>query len=84
MQFCYSKYQGKDISEGIIQLASQIAPEKNTLISKFEKLHVSSANALDTQALIQLKKCFCDANACISCAIGNHLLQDNKVPGTLL
>lgn len=73
--FVYQRYQYSGDSEQLITLASQIQAEKNVVLEKFSTLGMSSKNSYDTQALLQLKKHYCDLNQCLSCAIGQKLLN---------
>jgi hypothetical protein len=50
-------------------------PEKNNIISKFSEIGVSSKNAFDTQALLELKNNYCAPKRCLDCAIGNAILK---------
>lgn len=73
--FSYSKYIGKDDSEYIIQLASRIYAEDNSIIQKFNELQIPAINSLQTQALLQLKNKYCDKNKCLHCAVGNFVIK---------
>lgn len=74
IKFSYAKQKGEDIDESILNIAVEVASEKNTIIKSFNKLKKVSKTALDSQALIQLKKEYCDRHKCTQCAIGNQLL----------
>lgn len=54
---------------------SQLPAEHNAVIRQFEKLGVKPKNMLQTQALLQLKKHYCDAKKCLSCNIGIQMLK---------
>jgi len=75
LKFMYLKSIGKLNETEILQLIKQLKSEKNTIIDKFYKLNISSGNALESQALLQLKNSYCNAQKCLHCAIGNTLLQ---------
>ena len=77
IQFAYAKSQGKEISEDLIRLMQNVAPESNTIIQKFSSLGVKSKNAFDTQSLLQLKNEYCNKSKCLECAIGIELLKSN-------
>ena len=77
LQFAYSKSQGKEISEKLIDLLNQVAPEKNAIIDKFNFFKLKSKNAFDTQSLLQLKNEYCNKSKCLECAIGMELLKNN-------
>lgn len=76
VKISYLKQLGTFNSEEIIALVSQIKPEKNSIISKFRSCDLLVGNALESQALIQLKNEYCDAKKCLNCAIGNDLLKN--------
>jgi hypothetical protein len=50
--------------------------EKNSITKGFEMLGMENKNAFDSQALIQLKKEYCDQKRCLQCAIGNKILKN--------
>ncbi|EJL60284.1 DUF2851 family protein [Flavobacterium sp. CF136] len=77
LQFAYSKTRGESISEDLISILDEISPEKNSIIEKFKSFGIKSANAFDTQSLLQLKKEYCDVNGCLKCAVGMELLKNN-------
>ncbi|OIQ17351.1 DUF2851 family protein [Lacinutrix sp. MedPE-SW] len=74
IKFSYAKQQGKNIDQDIVLLLEQIAPEKNSIVSKFNSLKNVADSALQSQALIQLKNEYCNKNKCLQCAIGNQLI----------
>ena len=74
IKFSYAQHLGKDASGEIIALISQIPAEKNAIISKYISLRKVSNTMLQSQALLQLKKEYCDKHQCLKCAIGNTLI----------
>jgi hypothetical protein len=76
LQFSYSKNQGKEISEELISLLNEVAPEKNAIIDKFTSFGLKPENAFDTQSLLQLKNEYCNKSRCLECAIGMELLKN--------
>lgn len=74
LKFAYSKTKGKEV-DSLVQLAQQIHTEHNSLLSAFANLGVKTKNALQSQALIQLKSNYCDKQKCLDCAIGANILQ---------
>ncbi len=55
-----------------------IPAENNTIVQKFNALGIQAKNALESQALIALKKQYCDHKKCMKCAIGQNLLKEVK------
>ena len=76
IKFLYANENGKDATEELLELISQIKPEKNAIIDKFEIFKVKSNNALDSQALLQLKNEYCNHKKCLHCNIGLALLKN--------
>ncbi len=80
LKFCYAVQQGRDISEELLNLASEIASEENEIVKKFNSLRQTSKNALQSQALLQLKNEYCDKNKCLQCVIGNAIINSANAP----
>ncbi|CAM3455830.1 DUF2851 family protein [Aequorivita lipolytica] len=74
LKFCYATQHGRDVSEEILKLASEVSSEENTIVKKFNSLKNISKNAYQSQALLQLKSEYCDKNKCLQCAIGNIII----------
>jgi hypothetical protein len=75
LQFAYAKSQGKEITENLIQLLNEVAPEKNAVIDKFKTFGIKAVNAFETQSLLQLKNEYCLKSKCLECGIGMELLK---------
>ncbi|PVW16310.1 DUF2851 family protein [Marixanthomonas spongiae] len=78
LKFCYANAVKKDISEELIQLASSIDKEDNSIIKKFNQLKPIAETALHSQGLLQLKKEYCDKVRCLQCAVGNAVLGKKR------
>ena len=76
LKFMYLKSIGKLNETEVLELIKQLKSEKNTIMDKFHKLNILSNNALESQALLQLKNNYCLEQKCLQCAIGNTLLQN--------
>ena len=77
LQFAYAKSQGKEISEELISLLDEVAPEKNSIMDKFSSFGIKSKSAFDSQSLLQLKNEYCNNSRCLECAIGMELLKNS-------
>ncbi len=78
--FAYGHYHGEDIfKEKAIQWLGSIQSERNTITAGFGQLGIPARNALDSQAMIELKTAWCDQKKCLQCAIGNAILQENTI-----
>ncbi|MDB5251949.1 MAG: hypothetical protein JWP27_1118 [Flaviaesturariibacter sp.] len=79
--FAYGLFHKKEAyGARALQWLDETAPEHNAVTKGFEALGLSNKTAFDSQALLQLKKEYCDQKQCLSCAIGNAIL--GREPGT--
>lgn len=78
--FAYGKMHDmeKYCDRGIYILES-VKPERNSIVSDFKSAGVAPRNAFDTQALIQLRKEYCDKRKCLYCRIGHFLLSSTSL-----
>lgn len=69
--YAYGKYRGEEIycNRATVLLESMM-PENNYIIRMWDKLGLKVQHAADSQALIQLKKMYCDPRKCLYCRIG--------------
>ncbi|MGY8909346.1 MAG: DUF2851 family protein [Flavobacteriales bacterium] len=75
LKFVYLLSRGEVSENEIMQLIKQVSSEKNSIISNFAALEIKVKNAMESQALIQLKNNYCIKKRCLQCAIGNSLLR---------
>lgn len=75
LKFYFFITQGKQIGEEIIAVIKDIRPEKNQIIQKYSELGVTAVNAMESQALLELKNNYCRHKRCLECAIGNTILK---------
>lgn len=76
LKFSYARHNGGINHEALFAFMRQLPQEKNSITKGFNKLRPKTAkNAMDSQALIQLKKEYCDKNQCLRCNLGLKLLQ---------
>jgi len=55
-----------------------LPPESNSDISHWNEIGIPAPDSLHTQALLQLKSCYCDRKRCLECRIGNQLLTSGQ------
>ncbi len=78
--FVYGKLNNSESLQGkAIDWLEEIPPEKNAIIKRFKQIGIISHNAMESQALIQLKSTYCDHKKCLSCGIGRELLNPDHV-----
>ncbi len=75
IKFAYNRTINKTDQESILNLISQISPEKNKITDRFYALGDIPKNALMSQGVLQLKNEYCDKNQCLKCRVGNYLIN---------
>jgi hypothetical protein len=74
--FLYGRIRGKQThSERAIRLLEELPPEKNSIIAEWKKAGLSPENAMQSQALLQLRNNYCTPKKCLACQIGNSLIR---------
>lgn len=74
--FAYGKIMGEEWQvTKALQWLQQTPAEKNNITQVYKLAGIGVANAYDSQALIHLKKDYCDPIRCLECAVGNHILK---------
>ncbi|MEX1188080.1 MAG: DUF2851 family protein [Bacteroidia bacterium] len=75
--FEYSRFRGnQNLRERCLDWLYQIKQEDNTIIRKWIEFGVKPTSAAQSQALVQLRKSYCDERRCLDCAVGHRLLKD--------
>jgi len=75
MLFAYGVLRGEPACrEKALRWLREERPEKNTLITHWQRLGICVMTAADSQSLLELKKSYCDARKCLDCAVGQALL----------
>lgn len=74
--FAYGKYTAQaNFQTRAFYLLESIAAEKNNIISQYLEAGVTVENAYQTQALLQLRKNYCNEKRCLNCGIGLKILK---------
>jgi hypothetical protein len=74
--FAYGMHKGdSSLKEKAIKLLEEIKPEHNSIVLGFEKLGLTAESAYNSQAMIQLKTCYCDTKKCLYCHLGAKVLM---------
>lgn len=80
--FIYGREQGNErLAEKALKWLEQTEPEDNRIIQVWEKCGFVFDSALQTQALIQLKKEYCDKRLCLECRVGREVLKSRAGAG---
>lgn len=78
MMFAYGKKKNQpEYIEKSLNMLESIKPENNSVITLFRNAKISTEHAGDSQALMQLKREYCEKKKCLYCRIGHKLLAKN-------
>ncbi|MCC7520462.1 MAG: DUF2851 family protein [Flavobacteriaceae bacterium] len=75
MQFAYLNYKGNTNIDYLLDVMKQIASERNSVVDSFVKQGLKIENAMQSQALLTLKKEYCSNQKCLQCEVGLHILK---------
>ncbi|MCM1028765.1 MAG: DUF2851 family protein [Pseudoflavonifractor sp.] len=64
--------------ERSVEILQSIPPERNHITEAFARAGLRPDCAFDSQAIIQLRKCYCLARRCLACRFGHYSLSRNK------
>jgi hypothetical protein len=74
--FIYGKkHNDYEVCERAVSFLEEIKPEKNSIVSDWEKAGIEAGSAFDSQALIQLRNEYCKKRRCLDCRIGSRLVS---------
>jgi len=76
IKYAYEKSRLKGNEELLFHFMESLPSEKNAIIDGFDALGVPATSAFESQALLQLKKEYCEAKKCLQCAVGNQILKN--------
>ena len=74
--FAYGRHRGEEkYCDRAFDFLEQLKPENNHIIRLWQQCGLVVENAGDSQALIQLKKEYCDKKECLRCRFGYEYLK---------
>lgn len=74
--FVYAaEHNQPQVQQKALEWLRQLPKENNRITRLWQNTQVPNNNALDSQALLYLKKQYCDVKRCLECAAGNALLK---------
>lgn len=69
-----------DLAENGLDLLVSLPPESNSIMRDWQYCGLTAENALRSQALLQLRKEYCDRRKCLFCRFGHNLLRKAANP----
>ena len=77
--FAYGRHTSREeLCDRAFDFLEQLKAENNHIIRMWQECGLEVRSAGDSQALIQLKKEYCDKKDCLRCRIGYEYLKRNK------
>ncbi|HLO91647.1 MAG TPA: DUF2851 family protein [Lentimicrobium sp.] len=74
--FVYGSSNGDEqLCSRALALFDQLPGEKNSSIIEWQKAGINVSTSFNTQALMHMKKNYCDKRECLNCRIGNLVLK---------
>lgn len=76
MLFAYGKYKSdQSLCDRAFSLWEQLEPENNRVVRDWASAGVICESAADSQALIQLTRCYCQTRDCLRCKFGYEFIK---------
>lgn len=77
--YIYGREQGNEkLVEKALGWLEDLEPERNFIVESWKKCGFVFDSALQTQALIQLRKEYCDKYLCLKCPVGKEVLKSSS------
>ena len=74
--FCYGKYHNEEaLCERAIDLLDELCAESNYITRAWGEIGLKATTAAQSQALIQLKRNYCERKDCLRCRFGKFYLK---------
>jgi hypothetical protein len=68
----------QEYRERALEILEALPPEKNAVIRRWETTGIRAESAFYSQALIRLKKDYCNKGRCLACGIGMKIITEKK------
>ncbi len=73
--FVYGEKQNQHhLKNRALEFLEKLPAENNSVITNWRELGIQAHSAFDSQALLQLKNCYCETKKCLNCHIGVKLV----------
>ena len=78
--FLFGESQNKLIlKDRALDILEQMPAENNNAINRWTGAGIVAANALESQALLQLQHNYCEPRRCLDCTIGHKIIVHEPV-----
>jgi len=77
--FAYGRHRSSErLCHRAVEFLEQLKPERNSIVKMWKECGLKPQNASDSQALIQLKRQYCDRKDCLRCRFGYEYLKSKR------
>lgn len=78
--FVYGDQSGRHtLRDRVLSWMDEMKPEKNSVLKGWEKAGIIARSAFESQALLHLKKHYCDRKKCLQCHIGCKIINHSSL-----
>ncbi|MCO5229911.1 MAG: DUF2851 family protein [Chitinophagales bacterium] len=78
LMIAYGRHIGDNkLIEQAVEILESLPEEHNNITKAYTEWGLPNHNALHSQAILQLKKEYCDLKRCLSCQIGNQIIRSD-------
>ncbi len=75
--FVYGEHSNQqELKDRSLEMLEHLHPENNRRIRDWKEAGIKAENAFETQALLELRKEYCEKRNCLNCQIGNKILAN--------
>jgi hypothetical protein len=67
------------LKDSALEILEQLPPENNSVIKRWAGAGIAASNALESQALLQLQRYYCEPRKCLECTIGHKIILHEPV-----
>lgn len=76
----YSRtFGGRDTLQTCVDILQSLPPEDNRITRMFDGAGISCPDALTSQAVIQLRRAYCEPRKCLDCRFGHRFLSEKAM-----
>lgn len=67
------------LKDSALEILEQLPPENNSVIKRWAEAGIAASNALESQALLQLQRYYCEPRKCLNCTIGHKIILHEPI-----
>ncbi len=80
MIYAYGKLRGDDNAcNRAVEILQSLKPERNSIVELFTRAGIECKDAFSSQALIELRRKYCETRKCLYCRIGHRMLAKHAL-----